>query len=199
MPSDTRETEGAHGTQDTSTSTANLSDTGISAMQGVSDSDAVQERGAVQALREMDDIQPETWQGLEHTERMTALQNVETEMSAIQERTTADVSGFKGEQHEYGGYDPDTNQIYVNEYHVDNGSVRENVDTIVHEGRHAYQHHAVENPGYHDNPAEVQAWEDNFDNYRDADTYGQEIYQNQPIEADAWTYADEITDGVYEE
>jgi len=41
------------------------------------------------------------------------------------------------------------------------------IDTIAHEGRHAYQHYAIEHPGFHPNTHEVDAWRENFKNYRD--------------------------------
>ena len=60
-----------------------LSDAGVRAMQGTSDSQPVQERQAIESLIQVESIQPEVWQGLNITERLTALQDVENRMAGV--------------------------------------------------------------------------------------------------------------------
>lgn len=69
--------------------------------------------------------------------------------------------------------------------------VREVLDTIVHELRHAVQHKAVERPGFWDVEEERRlAWANNMapGNYIGANT-NIRAYANQPIEKDAVTFA----------
>jgi hypothetical protein len=74
--------------------------------------------------------------------------------------------------------------------------VEEMVDTIVHEGRHAYQDFAVQHPAAVADQRVVAAWAKNRINYLDAERYGQELYQSQPLEADAWSYAGAVLAAV---
>lgn len=90
------------------------------------------------------------------------------------------------------------------------------INTVAHEVRHAAQHEQVRdaNPGAFDrwlidaglkddpfNPPpgvtreEVEDWEENFDNYIDADI-DFEGYENQPVEADAREAGDAYVDGL---
>jgi hypothetical protein len=198
---------------ETDSSTQPLTPHGISAMQGnfgaddastvgsiLSEGDA-QTQAAIESLRQVPDIQPDVWGSLNDTERIAALQSVENNMANIQVRPPSDVVATQAGPGEFGYFDPNTKQISVGSHSLEFEPVQENVDTIVHEGRHAYQQYAVENPGFHPKATEVEAWRDNMKpgNYLTAQEYGQELYQTQPIEADAWQYGNNIVQGVYGE
>jgi hypothetical protein len=158
-----------------------------------------QEQLGVDALRQIPEIQPETWQNLNESERIAALQNVESQMANIQGRPVSEVRSTEAGPGAFGYFDPNSGQINIGSYALQNEPVQENVDTVVHEGRHAYQDYAVKHPGFHPNQAEVDAWRENMlpGNYLSAQEYGQELYQSQPIEADAWQYGNSIASGVY--
>lgn len=181
-----------------------LSPRGMSSVQGVEDTsiaesvapdDAQQVDEATNRLREIDEIKPETWQGLEEPERLDTLQQVETEMAEVQGRPFVEVVAEEMSPGSFGYFDGE--RIHVSTEDLRSEDVGENVDTIVHEGRHAYQQYAIDHPGFHHDSAQVQAWNENFDNYLTAEAYGQEVYQNQPVEADAWSYASQIRQGIY--
>jgi hypothetical protein len=80
---------------------------------------------------------------------------------------------------------------------ADSRNLTKAVDTIAHEGRHAYQHYAIEHPGFHPDAAQTSAWAANFHNYLTAEQYGFEAYRNQPVEADAWAFGQAIRDRLY--
>ena len=65
------------------------------------------------------------------------------------------------------------------------------LNTVLHEGRHAYQHQAVQGEIKHNNPAELAAWVDNMQPGHYI-TYEKNPrgYYAQPIERDARSYAD---------
>jgi hypothetical protein len=148
-----------------------------------------------QELGQMETLRPENWQAASETERLAALQQTEASMAHIQGRPAVDVASEPMSSGTYGYFDGQS--MHVNSDWVQSNDVAENVDTVVHEGRHAYQQYAVDHPGFHANQAEVDAWRDNFSNYLSAEDYGQELYQGQPVEADAWAYGTAIRNRLY--
>jgi len=156
-----------------------------------------QVHSAIESLSSMDELSPETWEGLDSAERLGALQNVENQIAGVQDRPAITVTSQDLPDSVYGGYDGES--ICINQGHLEGGQpVEEMFDTIIHEGRHAYQDFAIENPGFVDDNSLVNSWAENKDNYLSAEEYGQETYQSQPLETDAWNYAESIKNGVYE-
>lgn len=150
---------------------------------------------AVTALEQIQEIRPENWEDLGLGERLAALQGVEDLMSEIQGRPPLDVVAERMEPGLYGYFDGKA--VHISTWGLSSNDVAEAVDTIIHEGRHAYQHYAVDHPGFHPDQQQVEEWRDNFPNYLAAELYGQEAYQNQPVEADAWAYASSIRNEIY--
>lgn len=147
---------------------------------------------AVESLGHIDNLNPGTWDNLTPDERLDTLQNIENTMADIQGRSPIMVvSDDALGENVFGGYNGET--IVVNANHLNSDMpVDEFIDTIVHEGRHAYQDYAVNNPGVISNTELVNSWAENQANYLTADEYGQELYVTQPIESDAWSYATTI-------
>ena len=152
----------------------------------------------VGSLQEMPELTSDGWEALDASERLNALQECENRLSEVQGRPGLPVNGIDLPSNQYGYYDGES--IFVNTNHIegpDQQPVGEMVDTIVHEGRHAYQDYATKNPGFLDNTEVVESWQDNFDNYLDASIVGQEAYEQQPVEADARNFAGQIRNGLY--
>jgi hypothetical protein len=148
---------------------------------------------AVESLQQIEAINGEVWQTLDAGERLEVLQDIENRMAIVQGRPAVGVAVTQLESNTFGYYDGQG--ITVNADHLaGNMPVTEFVDTLVHEGRHAYQDYAIRNPDFVRDTTLVSAWAENFapGNYLTADDYGQELYQGQPIEADAWNYAGHI-------
>lgn len=158
-----------------------------------------QEQLAINELKRMPEIQPDSWRNLNENERIDSLQNIENVMANIQKRPPSEVKVASAGPGQFGFFDPQTGDISVGSYSLQFASAQENADTIVHEGRHAYQQYAIDHPGHHPDRSEVESWRENMKpgNYMSAQEYGQEIYQSQPIEADAWNYSRKIANGVY--
>lgn len=106
----------------------------------------------------------------------------------------------------YGYYDWNTKtaQFNVNILMQDKSNprfelyVRESIDTIVHELRHAVQHKAILNPGFWNISEEQRlAWAKNmaYGNYisPNVDLNG---YKSQPVEKDAFSFAGTVMKGV---
>jgi len=158
--------------------------------------DDPQVQQAVDAIGSIENLNPATWDSLSPDERVATLQNIEDRMAGIQGRPAVEIYVDDTlEPNTFGGYDPETGTITVNASHLDSDMpVDEFIDTIVHEGRHAYQDYAVKNPGVHADAEQVNSWAENMQpgNYLRPEDYGQEIYEHQPVEDDAWNYATHI-------
>lgn len=155
----------------------------------------VQVQQAVDEISQVEGIQPEVWQNLEPNERLGVLQSIEDRMAAIQGRPPAALDAHEMDAGTFGGWNGES--IAINSAHLASEMpVGEFVDTIVHEGRHAFQDHAIENPGVVSDANTVTAWQENRANYLGAEEYGQELYMAQPLEADAWSYANRISSGI---
>lgn len=155
----------------------------------------VQVQQAVDEINQIEEIRPEVWQNLEAGERLAVLQSIEDRMAAIQARPAVTVSAHEMDASTFGGWNGQA--IELNAAHLASDmSVSEFVDTIVHEGRHAFQDYAIQNPGVVSDASIVNAWAENRENYLRAEEYGQELYMAQPLEADAWAYAGRITSAL---
>lgn len=159
---------------------------------GMAAPDDVQIQEAVESLGNIENLNPGAWDNIGPDERLETLQTIENEMATIQGRPPVEVvmDDTLGDN-TFGGYNGE--RIVVNANHLNSEMpVDEFIDTIVHEGRHAYQDHAIAHPGYVNNSELVNSWAENQSNYLTADEYGQELYATQPLEADAWDYATQI-------
>lgn len=91
-----------------------------------------------------------------------------------------------------GGYNPSTNSIELNINSLENPNCTSLFNTILHESRHAFQHRAVDNPeSVSVNNNTIESWRQNFDNYI-SPWLDYEAYREQPVESDAFDYADYI-------
>lgn len=155
----------------------------------------LQVQEAADALSNMSEIRPENWESLEPDERLGVLQDIENQMAEVQHRPPVPVTAEPMRAGTFGGFNGEA--IALNSDHLDSEMPAEEfVDTIVHEGRHAYQDHAIRNPGAVADPAVEAAWAENQETYFSAEEYGQEFYQSQPLEADAWSYAGQVVSAM---
>ena len=145
-------------------------------------------------LRQIEELQPENWIRLEMPERLEALQELENRLAELQGRKPFEVHAQAMEPNQYGYYDG--RALHLNEGLLTKDNPQEVVETVAHEGRHAYQQFAIEHPRVHD-AKEVAYWEANMRDYLDPSLYGFELYQNQPVELDARDYALAVKQGLF--
>jgi hypothetical protein len=89
------------------------------------------------------------------------------------------------EQGDYGGYNPLTNTLSINEYMLHDS--KEAADTVAHELWHAYQHARASNP---QSPKDY-LYQFGFENYiRPGDDF--DGYQSQLVESEARAFADQF-------
>jgi hypothetical protein len=150
-------------------------------------------------------------------DRRDVLQEAEDRLARIQGRPAERVYLYEGPTNEIGEYiseDKATAEkrrgIYVNteseawkdpKTHLRRASSSPVLHSVVHEGRHAYQHHAIkERPraakadliAFHTDEKETLRWEENQQNLKDPDRDGFEAYHEQIVEVDADEYADAV-------
>lgn len=148
-----------------------------------------------------DEIRTENWIVATTDQRRQYLQDFE-DYEAIEQgrkaRTIVPVN--MGNANYCGNYDPDSpDTIQINEEHLSDdlanqGFNYECLDTVLHEGRHAYQDDAINGKIEH-NPEETELWRMNSTDgiYK---TQDQATYRFQPLEADANNFAHSEIDQI---
>lgn len=161
-----------------------------------------------------DDIKFENWTKLSLEEKQKALQAAECWIANIEHRPPKIVQIEKISEPGTMGYqDESCNKIALNSDIVDHGSMeshRKVIETLIHEGRHAYQHYNVDVCMIHESASQVQSWRENFYNpqYGYYQSHGQRIYiptsegydtmddyrlyYYQPVEIDARNFASDV-------
>lgn len=161
-------------------------------------SDSVQITETVEVMENLDGLDYGDWKELSFEDRIETLQNLENKVAEIVHRPSCQLNVQNLGEGYYGYFDPNTKEITVNSYYINSDKFedyKETLDTIVHEGRHAYQDYNVTEREVHPRGTEVENWRLNNDSklgYLDAQTWGFELYQYQPMEADARAFAGDI-------
>lgn len=165
-------------------------------------------------LESYDDIKFENWTKLSLEEKQNALQTAECYIANIEHRPPKIVQIEKMSEPGIMGYqDESCNKIALNSDIVEHGSMesyRKVIETLIHEGRHAYQHYNVDVCMIHESGSQVQSWRENFYNpqYEYYQSQGQKIYiptsegydtmddyrlyYYQPVEIDARNFASDV-------
>lgn len=146
------------------------------------------------------DLTKYNWEGLNDKGKMRELQSVEDKLAKIEGRESITIEAHEpsfiekirtwatGGGKTMGYFDPNTHKIFINADLLKSGeNIKELVDTVAHEGIHAYQQDCVEGKVKHYNPEEVEIWRENILNYKPAQIYGYGIYRHQPIEEMAFS------------
>ena len=158
-----------------------------------------------EVFMDIPELQFENWQNLDVNERVEALQQLENEVAEIAHRPALEITAETMREGLMGQCGPYGIKINADALASDSyGMYRENLDTLFHEGRHAYQRHNVETytlgiGTVEENQVMVQSWYDNYIEmgYETGDWPGYEDigflhYLNQPVEVDARVFADEV-------
>ncbi len=155
------------------------------------------------------DFSSYNWEGLNDVGKMRELQDIENRLAEIEGREPISLELHEPNLFEklrskmglgtvMGFYDPNTNSIHINADLLDNPEhIKDLIDTVAHEGIHAYQSACVNGTAFHDNPYEVEIWRENINDYKSASIYGYDIYRNQPIEGMAFAIGNTVS-GSYQ-
>ena len=176
-------------------------------------SDLEQMSESLEMLQEHDISDLEKWNSASIEEKVEMMQDAELKLAEIEHRPPVPIyiSGQMGRvvkrgdtiYGRFGAYDPETKDITLNmdllkskdaDFH------EKVVNTLVHEGRHAYQDYNSHERTVHEDLATVGDWEYNMrpGNYKSCPPYDFETYRYQPVEMDAHDFADPITDELFQ-
>jgi hypothetical protein len=145
--------------------------------------------GSEQMDSALENFQEDTWNDLSPEEQKESM----TELAAYVANDTGNESPpeivFRNDMNdgEYGGYNPETNTLEINENML--GDSAEAADTVAHEMWHAYQQQCALDPA----SEKGREYREGFDNYISPE-YDFEGYQNQMVEAEAREYAQGFKD-----
>ena len=172
-------------------------------------------------MSNIEDIRLENWKDLSLEERLGVLNKMEQNIAHIEHRPAIPIYA---EQMEHYGYqqhdptDPSHDKIAINTRVIaESGDSQvmldELLDTLIHEGRHRYQHYNIEDRLVHESQADVASWRENFEQLGYADgspihiveigpvglftnerlaDLGFRLYYYQPVEVDARNFASDV-------
>ncbi len=148
---------------------------------------------------DMPQLQFENWEKLDMEERIEALQQLENQVAEISLRPALLVESQSLSSNVYGFYDGSRIVISENLLSTDSEEAyKEVLNTLIHEGRHAYQdYNLYSGTVVEANQELVNAWRVNLDvlGYESGESFffpeiGMAQYYTQPVEVDARAYAD---------
>lgn len=163
-------------------------------------------------MASIEDIQFENWQEISVEQMVDVLGSLENEIAKIQHRPAMVLTAERLDDNVFGqqyGNRIELNVKILESSKNDPALLDAVLDTLIHEGRHAYQHYNVEERMVHQSQAEVNSWRENFNElgYKDGSpiaihligpfnytnnelaSLGARLYYYQPVETDAREYA----------
>lgn len=169
--------------------------------------------GIADYLETVDELKYENWCKLSLSQRAEVLNRIEQNVAVIEHRPALKVELEQMKPRSLGYQCAAENKIVLNSLYVGANSRnlhREVIDTIIHEGRHAYQHYNTDVKTIHESISEVRTWYENFYNpeyryyhsgfqkilipYHDGTIHDVDyrLYYYQPVEIDARNFAHDV-------
>lgn len=161
-------------------------------------------------LSGIENLKYENWKNLTLEQRTELLNTIEYSIAQIEHRPPLPIKVEKMASNVFGYQDSYNKFIALNSKFVMSNSkeaYKDVIDTIIHEGRHAYQHYNVDQKCVHDSLSEVNTWRENFYDpkyrYYSGNTLvvigpnkvgdvGYRLYYYQPVEIDARNFASDV-------
>ena len=141
----------------------------------------------------LDNFKEENWSDLSLEEQKRSITDLADCVAADTSNENPPEIVFRDDMNEgeYGGYNPETNTLEINENMLDDSA--EAADTIAHEMWHAHQQQCAMDP----TSEKGREYQEGFDNYISPE-YDFEGYQNQMVEVEAREYAQGLKDRLRE-
>lgn len=153
-----------------------------------------------ECLCDVDEIRYDNWVELSVEDRTDVLQEMECRIAEIEHREPCQINVREMEEGNYGAFSPVTKDITINSLYVESNSFqdyKEMLDTLIHEGRHAYQDYNVATRDVHGDSTITNQWSYNFDNYI-SPNWDFQAYFTQPVEQDAREFAEDVLSQYFE-
>jgi len=134
-------------------------------------------------------------------ERLLVLQDIENETAKITCRKPVPMRSKDFKDKTIGSFSRIENITYISIKYLSSNKRQDHldvIDTIVHECRHAYQWSNITDKRIELNDNNeidndlIDDWRENFKNYLDKETYGDDVYRNQPVEYDSFAFSRDV-------
>ena len=148
-------------------------------------------------MTDMEGLDFSEWKELSLQGRMDVLEQVEERVADIVHRPACELEVKELGAGHLGYYSNGENKITLNESYVQSNSIadyREVLDTLIHEGRHAYQDYNLHVREVHPRQGDITNWKLNEfgHGYQDVKHCGFQAYEMQPLESDARAFAEDV-------
>lgn len=155
-------------------------------------------------LNGMEELNPLHWSGLSVEQRVDILNSIDEKIAGITKRTPCRIEPADLEENCYGKAFPD-GRIHINQRLINDGSgtgLSKCIETLLHEGRHAYQDYNMDVRIVEQNSERVESWKLNREIGYENGKSGFFDYRNmrfkrylaQPVEVDARVFAESVLD-----
>lgn len=172
--------------------------------EGMAPHDSEQVEMISDLLNGMDELNPFSWSGLSVEQRVDVLNSIDEKIAGITKRTPCRIEAVELEDNLNGLAFPD-GRIYLNRRLLNDCSragLSQCLETLLHEGRHAYQNYNLNVRVVEQNSERVESWRLNHEmGYEDGESglfdykdMGFKRYLTQPVEVDARVFAESVLD-----
>lgn len=151
-------------------------------------------------FKEIPELEYECWKELDIYERVEAMQKLEDSAAEIAKRPQMDVKSEWMPSNVLGYCNKE--KLVISELYLLDSSYnayRENLKTLFHEGRHAYQNYNLYEERVEENQEIVNAWKENYNSFGYLDVLGDLGYPGyycQPVEVDARVFAETVINKI---
>lgn len=159
--------------------------------------DGVQIEEIAERMTQMEGVDFSEWKELSMDERMEILQKMECEIANIAHRPACTILCKSLGKGHFGYYTTGKESITINSDCIRSNAFndyKETLDTLIHEGRHAYQDYNLNKRQVHPRQGDLSNWKINEQDYgyQDVKHCGFKLYELQPVEADARAFAEDV-------
>ena len=171
----------------------------------------------------VEEIRFDNWKDLSLEQQVDILNQMEQRIANIEHRPAATISAKELDAKTYGYQLEDSiviNSKYLNASASSPEMLEQMLNTLIHEGRHRYQHYNVDERLVHDSIGKVNSWRENFYElgYKDGSPIhiiefgpiglftnerlsdeGKRLYYYQPVEIDAREFAMDVMHEYHKE
>lgn len=177
-------------------------------------SDKIQCEKIAEAMHETTELDFEVWSSLSPEKRLDVLNKLERKFAYIQHRPAEVIQMEMLEPGLFGTHNYNSKIITINQRILQKSAnsleeLSDMLETLIHEGRHAYQHYNVDDRMVHTSAAQVDSWRENYKEMGyeqggpivvpiigeiaytndELKKLGHRLYYYQPVEIDARNYA----------
>lgn len=141
-------------------------------------------------------FKPDKWNHWSLSEKITIAQRLVDFESDILGIPSIPIKADMIGDYTLGAFNNEQNEMWINTEHLANSSAEDCIRTICHESYHSLQYYLVNSLDWNNKAlqtpyfSELQAWQQNQRDYKDAWVYGFDEYENQPLEIAARQYAE---------